>query len=468
MTEPTEPIYDKEAEKAVIGAVLVNNDAYQDAADAQLEAHDFYRPANRLIWQAIVKLCESGKKVVLLTVRQALDASGDLDKAGGPAYVASLTDGVPGSTNVGDQARIVRGCALRERLRQLSAVGSASVVQLRELVDALRDLDGAAAGGPVFTAVDPTWPDGEIELPLGILTRQRGQHHADAILPAGEVGVLAGAGGGGKSRLAMQIAVAGAGAVNGTVRPLLGEDTELRVGAGPALLVTWEDARPWLAWRARQIARLLDRAADAAEERPAGQTTRHRDAAADATRLAAVVLDGPLFGLRPGAGPGAIPERLTAWRPVWDKAAAIEARLIVIDPAALAFAVEGYGAVGVGLFYTAIRTELASLPEPAAALIVAHVTRDDRKEKRTDARPMGSVAWEDRARCVLTLTAADDGRAELRLSKANYARRGMLATLGSSNDSQSRPMAFEAVNEGGGDGETGEDATSGFQPGVGL
>ena len=56
----------------------------------------------------MVRLSERGDVIDLVTLREELGRSGDLEEVGGPAYIAALVDGVPRSTNIGHYARIVK------------------------------------------------------------------------------------------------------------------------------------------------------------------------------------------------------------------------------------------------------------------------------------------------------------------------------------------------------------------------
>ncbi len=113
------------------------------------------------------------------------------------------------------------------------------------------------------------------------------------ILPAGEIGLFAGSGGSGKSRLSLQVAVAAAGVPAGTAEPI--PDGTLRVASGPVVMLGYEDAAPWIAWRARRLARWLDDRAG---------TTHHARAVTDPERLSVAAVDAPLFGVTLGAGRG--------------------------------------------------------------------------------------------------------------------------------------------------------------------
>jgi replicative DNA helicase len=96
-----------EAERSVIGAILIHNDAFNLAAQV-IDAGDFYRDAHRRIFNRMVELNERGQAIDFVTLKEELARNAELDEVGGPAYVASLADGVPRATNVEYYARIVK------------------------------------------------------------------------------------------------------------------------------------------------------------------------------------------------------------------------------------------------------------------------------------------------------------------------------------------------------------------------
>ena len=96
-----------EAEKCVLGAILLQNDTFNLAAEL-LDSRDFFRDAHRRVFNKMVSLSERGEAIDLVTLKDELGRSGDLDEVGGPAYIAALVDGVPRSTNVEYYARIVK------------------------------------------------------------------------------------------------------------------------------------------------------------------------------------------------------------------------------------------------------------------------------------------------------------------------------------------------------------------------
>src|SRR6478672_856142 len=96
-----------EAERSVLGAILVHNDAFNFAAQV-IEPADFYRDAHRRIFDKMISLNERNHAIDFVTLKEELARAGELDDVGGPAYIASLVDGVPRATNVEYYSRIVK------------------------------------------------------------------------------------------------------------------------------------------------------------------------------------------------------------------------------------------------------------------------------------------------------------------------------------------------------------------------
>ena len=96
-----------EAERSVLGAVLIRNDAINHATEI-IDADDFFREAHRAIFNSMIALSERNQAIDLVTLKDELARTGQLDGVGGPAYVASLVDGVPRALNVEHYARIIK------------------------------------------------------------------------------------------------------------------------------------------------------------------------------------------------------------------------------------------------------------------------------------------------------------------------------------------------------------------------
>ena len=111
-----------EAERSVLGAILIQNEAFNTAAEV-IDADDFFREAHRRIFDKMVALSERGLPIDFVTLREELTRSGDLEEAGGAAYISALTDGVPRATNVEHYARIVKEKAvLRSLIRSAGRI----------------------------------------------------------------------------------------------------------------------------------------------------------------------------------------------------------------------------------------------------------------------------------------------------------------------------------------------------------
>ncbi len=104
-----------EAERTVLGAVLVDNAAFNSAAEV-LTREDFYRESHRRIFEAMAVLAERSQPIDLVTLKNELTRGGALEAAGGAAYLGSLLDGVPRITNVEHWSRIIKERAVLRNL----------------------------------------------------------------------------------------------------------------------------------------------------------------------------------------------------------------------------------------------------------------------------------------------------------------------------------------------------------------
>jgi replicative DNA helicase len=104
-----------EAERTVLGAVLVDNAAFNSAAEI-LTRDDFYRESHRRVFDAMAALAERSQPIDLVTLKDELVKGGALEAAGGAAYLGSLVDGVPRITNVEHWSRIIKERAVLRNL----------------------------------------------------------------------------------------------------------------------------------------------------------------------------------------------------------------------------------------------------------------------------------------------------------------------------------------------------------------
>jgi replicative DNA helicase len=114
------PPHSIEAEQAVLGGLMLDVSAWDNVADA-VRAEDFYRPDHRLIFRAIEALAGNSRAVDVVTVSEQLERTGQLQDAGGLAYLGSLARDTPTAANVRAYADIVRE---RSLLRQLISTGN--------------------------------------------------------------------------------------------------------------------------------------------------------------------------------------------------------------------------------------------------------------------------------------------------------------------------------------------------------
>lgn len=115
------PPHNLEAERATLGAILLDWDSFGDVASF-LHPGDFYDQKNELVYDALTRLSLSGNvKGDTLTLIDELTKCGNLEKAGGISYISSLTDSVPTSANVDYYAKIVLDNSTRRHLIKISS-----------------------------------------------------------------------------------------------------------------------------------------------------------------------------------------------------------------------------------------------------------------------------------------------------------------------------------------------------------
>jgi len=109
------PPHSVEAEQSVLGGLMLNNDAWISVADV-LMSRDFYRTQHQIIFEVMANLANVNDPLDAVTVSEALNSRGLLDRAGGISYLGELAESTPGASNVLAYAQIVRE---RSTLRQL-------------------------------------------------------------------------------------------------------------------------------------------------------------------------------------------------------------------------------------------------------------------------------------------------------------------------------------------------------------
>src|SRR5262245_20021265 len=110
------PPNDLGAERAVLGGILLENDALNVVTEIPLTAEDFYSDAHARIFEAMAALFASGQPVDAVTLRERLATGNKLHAVGGDEYLFSLTNTIPTVSNIEAHGKIVREKAIIRRL----------------------------------------------------------------------------------------------------------------------------------------------------------------------------------------------------------------------------------------------------------------------------------------------------------------------------------------------------------------
>lgn len=217
----THPPADTDAERAILGAVMIDGPAIEMVAGI-IRPEAFYSEAHARIFQAMLNLNASGQPVDFVTLTQELDKTGHLDGVGGPAYITGLITATPTSVHAEYYAGIVAELSRRRRLIEIAGQmavkayrGDSSDV-LQYAHRALTDIDAAGIGGLVhvktvagelYDKVEK-WSQNPLELGQvrGLATGIPHLDYSVGGLEPGWLVLVAGRPGMGKSALAFDIA----------------------------------------------------------------------------------------------------------------------------------------------------------------------------------------------------------------------------------------------------------------------
>jgi len=108
--------YDAGAERAVLGAVLLNPDSLGRAQEAGLKEDDFHREPHRLIYRAYAELLRAGEPIDLVSVAARLQAGAHMEAVGGYSYLTGLAGSTPSVAHLPHYVKVVRECALMRSL----------------------------------------------------------------------------------------------------------------------------------------------------------------------------------------------------------------------------------------------------------------------------------------------------------------------------------------------------------------
>ena len=397
-----------EAEQFVLGTVLLDNRTLHPITETLAES-DWHSERHKHIFLAMLALHRQQAAIDILTLTEQLRSERALDTAGGPPYLAALTAGLPRFANIDSYIRIVKD---KSRLRQTIAAAQ-QIISECIAGDSKSDEVIAAAQASILRIGRSTEPRGlasvapqpitrwdDSALPKPLLRRQ-GQD-TGAVLSAGEIAILSGAGGKGKSTLALQIALAASGGASNEYRYAAG----LEVASGAVVIASYEDQGPVIRHRIRSLADR--RQAPSLENIHLSEMAGH-----------------PLYGPPETGLYTARPEpQYPDWRVFWDRVGEISPSIVIIDPVAAAFSSEANRIEAVRQFMDALRLEAKRAA--CGILLIAHSTKAERSRYRAEGGApdagavAGSAAWHDACRGVLTLDSRKSGEFQLHLVKANY------------------------------------------------
>ncbi len=136
------PPHDKDIEEAVLGALMLEKDAYATVCDI-LQPQSFYEPVHQKIYEAIQTLGIQQQPIDMLTVTEQLRANSTIDEVGGPAFIAELTSRVASAANIEYHARIIAQQYLaRELISFGTDVASKAYDPANDIDDVLQEAEG--------------------------------------------------------------------------------------------------------------------------------------------------------------------------------------------------------------------------------------------------------------------------------------------------------------------------------------
>jgi replicative DNA helicase len=125
-----------DAERSILGAILLDNFAYNQAAE-HLRVEDFSLDSHRRIYTRMVDLAESSRPIDMITLIEELERHKDLEAIGDVAYVSSLVEGVPERPSIEHYVKIVRDKAL---LRGVISAATTAIARASDQSDSAEDV----------------------------------------------------------------------------------------------------------------------------------------------------------------------------------------------------------------------------------------------------------------------------------------------------------------------------------------
>jgi replicative DNA helicase len=132
-----------EAERSILGAILLDNHSYNEAAE-KLRSDDFSLDSHRRIFSRMAELIDAHRAIDIVTLTEELSRRKEVEAVGGVAYLASLTEGLPRRPSIEEYVRIVKDKSLA---RQLIVICNTAITRAADQSEeALVVLDSAESG----------------------------------------------------------------------------------------------------------------------------------------------------------------------------------------------------------------------------------------------------------------------------------------------------------------------------------
>lgn len=161
---PGQMPFSQEAEEAVLGAILINPDAYLLIA-SKLKPDDFYILRHKFIWQAMGHIYQRNEQIDFITIREELQAIGRLNDVGGPGYLLQLANNTPSSTRVETYAGLVERASTRRKLLSVAdEIQTAALDETKPIEDVCLES---------MRALDAVQPDSNEHFVPGAVSIQR-------------------------------------------------------------------------------------------------------------------------------------------------------------------------------------------------------------------------------------------------------------------------------------------------------
>lgn len=365
-----------DAERAVLGSILLNPDALDLARPILGEDGAAFKSVeHKTIFEAMMRTASAtGVKVDVITLYKELSQCGDLETAGGGAYLADIAGAVPTSANVENYARAVKEMHTKRRLYVLGRNVMLKTQNGIEADDIIADLKQALDGLDSATGTDLQPED----VGLWLTTKPPEMKYVfDGLMPLGTIVGLLAAGGVGKSYASLTLQLSAA-----IGRPLF----KSFVPSEPMRVLSFSSEEP-----AVELHRRTSKIADFYE-----LTDTERAQAGTNMRLFTKSL--PLVSPHDGT---VIPTKNYRW--LSDEVAKFQPRFIVIDPQVHFYGGDENSNVEIAQFMSLLH-ELTGLVEGGASILVAHHVSKQRENEVSSAVGRGASASRDAQRIVIKMS----------------------------------------------------------------